>query len=81
MGASSRKLELQDELERKQQYVTDRKEELAQSKKQYMEKRIQSYNEVRINITKVYRYNIQSCSPNSNIALFASYFQSPRESI
>ena len=48
MGANSRKLELQDELERKQQYVTDRKEEIAQSKKQHLEKRIQSYNEVGI---------------------------------
>ena len=61
MGASSRKLELQDELERKQQYVTDRKEELAQSKKQHLEKRIQSYNEVSTNSS--YKY---ICHGNKN---------------
>ena len=46
MGANSRKLELQDELERKQQCVTGRKEEIAMSKKQQYERRIQSINEV-----------------------------------
>ncbi|KAI6650443.1 hypothetical protein LOD99_5880 [Oopsacas minuta] len=47
MGASSRKLELQDELERKQQGVTGRKDLIAMSKKQHYERRIQSINEVR----------------------------------